>query len=285
MKTFNVNWTQVMKIHKKLNEIRKKILKFDELFYFASNFSNKDLENKNFDNKSYKKLLKKLKNIDLHIWQISCTDFLGDYKKFEKNFDEFCKKNDFEKYYQYYLETKNTKNRIFKNEKNNSILRLGFLGVPTIIPEIYKFLDEKYYDSVKVIYNEMQREFSFIKNIFSKKDYKSEKNFKKKYIKQYLDYSYPYFVKYRIFNAKNEIKAKNIDAFIHYTQSFCHKQVDDFLFRENLYYSKRRKNRSNKFSILTIEEDRPLELSQRTKIRLEAFISVCKNKNLILNKI
>jgi benzoyl-CoA reductase/2-hydroxyglutaryl-CoA dehydratase subunit BcrC/BadD/HgdB len=186
MNQFNVNWDNLMLVHKNLNRIRKKILKLENLFDKVSKLDFLDLDIES------KKIFFRLKNLDLHIWQVSCSDFMGDYEKFERDFDEFWIKNNFECLYK--------KIENIKNKKNSDILRLGFVGVPTIIPEIYDFIDKKYKNKVKVIFNETQREFVFLKNIFKEEDYKTKEVFIEKYINQYLEYSYPYSINYRLKN-------------------------------------------------------------------------------------
>ncbi len=225
MEIFNVTWQDIISVHKKLFNIRKKLFYLDEIAY------------KNLG----------IKNIDLHLWQISSSDFSSDYKIFEKNLDEFLGNSNF-----------------ISGKNPEKILKLGLIGVPTIIPEFYNFLDSL---GVKVIFNETAREFTFTKNFDF--NYENQDEFIKKYLQQYLDYTYPYDIEFRIQNIKQEIEKRKLDGLVHYVQSFCHKQVDDISFRKKI-----------DIPILTIEEDRPGFLSERTKIRLESFATVLQEKKL-----
>jgi benzoyl-CoA reductase/2-hydroxyglutaryl-CoA dehydratase subunit BcrC/BadD/HgdB len=57
-----------------------------------------------------------------------------------------------------------------------------------------------------------------------------------------------------------------LDGLIHYTQSFCFRQIQDRLLRQQL-----------NLPILTIEGDRPTLLDHRTRLRLEAFVDVLRH--------
>ncbi len=48
---------------------------------------------------------------------------------------------------------------------------------------------------------------------------------------------------------------------IHYVQSFCHRQIEDRLWRERM-----------QLPILTLEADRPGKVDERTRTRIEAFM-------------
>ncbi len=48
---------------------------------------------------------------------------------------------------------------------------------------------------------------------------------------------------------------------MHYVQSFCHRQIEDRLWRERAG-----------LPILTLEADRPGKVDERTRTRIEAFI-------------
>jgi hypothetical protein len=59
------------------------------------------------------------------------------------------------------------------------------------------------------------------------------------------------------------VARSRLDGLIHYTQSFCFRQIQDRLLRQHL-----------NLPILTIEGDRPSPLDHRTRLRLEAFVDV-----------
>jgi benzoyl-CoA reductase/2-hydroxyglutaryl-CoA dehydratase subunit BcrC/BadD/HgdB len=84
---------------------------------------------------------------------------------------------------------------------------------------------------------------------------------------QYLDYTYPYDLKSRIKEIDQQIKLRDIDAVIHYTQAFCHKATEDIVIKAEL-----------DIPVLQIEGDKLNALDARTKLRLEAFIDMIKDK-------
>ena len=128
-------------------------------------------------------------------------------------------------------------------------IRLGFLGVPPIIDDIYDFLQE---NDVAVVYNEIQRQFSMP---YLEKDI----------VTQYLRYTYPYSIYERIADIKIEIERRNLDGLISYSQSFCHRQIDNILLKKQL-----------DLPILTIEGDQPGSLDARSKLRIESFLDMLR---------
>ena len=89
--------------------------------------------------------------------------------------------------------------------------------------------------------------------------------FEKDLIGQYLAYTYPYDIFGRIKDIDQAVKERKLDGLIHYTQSFCFRQVQDLLIRKHL-----------SVPILTLEGDKPRPLDNRTKFRIEAFIDVLR---------
>ena len=85
-------------------------------------------------------------------------------------------------------------------------------------------------------------------------------------VKTYLNFTYPYDIYRRIEDINNNIKLRNLDGIIHYTQSFCFRGIEDIVLRKKL-----------DIPILTIEGDKPGELDSRTKLRIEAFIDMLKS--------
>ena len=66
-------------------------------------------------------------------------------------------------------------------------------------------------------------------------------------------------------DVKEAIERRRLDGVIHYTQTFCFRQIYDIIFRESLAVP-----------LLTIEGDRPGRLDSRTQIRLETFVEMLK---------
>ncbi len=128
-------------------------------------------------------------------------------------------------------------------------VRLGIIGIPPIFLDLWDYLEEL---PAEVVFNEMPRQFSMpypFGNL----------------VEQYLAYTYPYEITGRLADIKAAIQERRLDGLIHYTQSFCFRQMFDQMFREKLA-----------LPILTIEGDRPTVLDSRTRMRLEAFIDVLR---------
>ena len=133
-------------------------------------------------------------------------------------------------------------------------IRLGFLGVPPIWDDLYRRIEKR---GVRVVYNEVQRQFSMPALDLD-------------LVRQYLLFTYPYDVFYRIEDVEKERNKRRIDGFIHYVQSFCFRQIEDKIFRHYV-----------PVPILTLEGDRPEPLDARTDVRLEAFFEMlARNKGL-----
>lgn len=128
-----------------------------------------------------------------------------------------------------------------------SSLRLGLAGVPPVFHDLYETLERL---DARVVFNEVQRQFSLPDGGPDLVD-------------RYLAYTYPYGLKQRILDIKEAINKRRLDGLIHYTQTFCHRQIHDILLRESL-----------DLPILTLEGDRPGPLDGRTVTRVETFIEV-----------
>ncbi len=124
-------------------------------------------------------------------------------------------------------------------------LRLGYVGVPPIISDLYAFLESR---DARIVFNEVQRQFSLPLGGCDLVD-------------TYLRYTYPYGVEARLEDIRTEVERRGIAGIIHYVQSFCHHQIEDSLLRRGVGVP-----------VLTLEADRPGPLDGRTKTRIEAFI-------------
>lgn len=128
-------------------------------------------------------------------------------------------------------------------------LRLGYIGVPPMICDIYEYVEGF---NARFVYNEVQREFAFPRACMAKDIYE-----------QYFDYTYPYRIDFRLSQIKEQIRERQLDAIIHYTQAFCHRAIEDIIIKDRL-----------DVPVLTIEGDRLNCLDSRTKLRLEAFLDM-----------
>lgn len=163
-----------------------------------------------------------------YIWQVSASDFNGDPDLFERELDVTLKA----------IESRPA--GLIEPEA-----RLGILGVPVIVPEIYNYIESL---GGLVVYSEMAREFTF-------------PSYREGWVEQYLDFTYPYSLDYRLGVIRAEIERRKLDGIIHYVQSFCPREAEDIIFREKL-----------KLPYLTLECNDPLELDGRNRTKLEAFM-------------
>jgi benzoyl-CoA reductase/2-hydroxyglutaryl-CoA dehydratase subunit BcrC/BadD/HgdB len=165
---------------------------------------------------------------DNHFWQVTCSDFEGDPEPYRERVTRFAK------------EARQAPVR-------TEAIRIGYIGVPPIMDDIYDYLEER---GARVVYNETQRQFSMP---FHTDDL----------VEQYRLYSYPYGIFYRLEDIEREIHRREIHGIIHYAQSFCYRQIEDLIIRRKL-----------KVPILTVEGDRPGQLDARTGIRIDAFLEM-----------
>ncbi|MFO7784741.1 MAG: 2-hydroxyacyl-CoA dehydratase family protein [Thermodesulfobacteriota bacterium] len=128
-----------------------------------------------------------------------------------------------------------------------SSVRLGFVGVPPIFDDLYETLEQL---GARIVFNEVQRQFSLPVG-------------GRDLVDRYLAYTYPYGLEERIRDIGRAAKERGLHGLIHYTQTFCHRQIHDILLRESLG-----------LPILTLEGDRPGPLDGRTLTRVETFLEV-----------
>ena len=167
-----------------------------------------------------------------HLFLVSSSDFKSDPDLYERELDKFLQE---------------AKEREPKKEE----VRLGYLGVPPIFSDLYDRIESL---GGRVVFNEIQRQFSM--------PYGCED-----IIEQYLNYTYPYDIDGRIEDIRRAIKERDLDGLIHYTQTFCFRQIYDIILRESI-----------SIPILTLEGDRPGGIDSRTAIRIETFIEILKDK-------
>ena len=168
----------------------------------------------------------KVTGAENHLLQVSSSDFEGDPGLFESRVDRFIA-------------------QAAARPAASVPIRLGLIGIPPIIDGMFEFMEEQ---GARCVYNEVARQFTMPFG----GDTLAE---------QYLRYTYPYDIGPRIDDIHAEMERRNLDGLVHYVQSFCHRQMEDLIFRERL-----------SIPILTIEADAPRSIDARTKIRLEAFI-------------
>jgi benzoyl-CoA reductase/2-hydroxyglutaryl-CoA dehydratase subunit BcrC/BadD/HgdB len=163
-----------------------------------------------------------------HLFLVSSSDFKSDPDFYEKELDNFLQE---------------ARTREPKREK----IRLGFLGVPPIFSDLFERVESL---GGRIVFNEIQRQFSM--------PYRCED-----LIDQYLKYTYPYGMQGRIEDIRRAVEERRLDGLIHYTQTFCFRQIYDIILRETL-----------SVPILTLEGDRPGPIDSRTAMRIETFIAM-----------
>ncbi len=161
-----------------------------------------------------------------HFYLVSTSDMQGDIDNFEQQADKFIAE-------------------VNKRPVKPPKIRLAYIGVPPICPQLYDYLEQI---GARVVFNEVQRQFAM-------------PYYTADLVEQYCKYTYPYGIFKRLADIKYQLKQRNIDGLIHYVQSFCFRQIEDIIVRKEL-----------NIPILTLEGDRPAPLDARTKLRLESFI-------------
>lgn len=199
-------WKETLAWKQRLDEIRRKVRRIDELTWQAGAVSS-------FEN---------------HYYQVNCSDFNRDPDAFEREVDEMLARAD-------------------GAEPSVDGLRLGYIGVPPIFTDFYEFMESI---NTKVVFNEVQRQFAMPMET-------------EDLVEQYALYTYPYDVFARIADIKREIERRSIRGLIHYTQSFCFRQIQDLIIRKHIGVP-----------ILNIEGDTPMPLDARTKVRIESFVEM-----------
>ncbi len=167
-----------------------------------------------------------------HLFLVSASDFRSDPDKFEQEIDRFL-------------------DEVKGRKTLNADIRLGVLGVPPIFSDFYKFIESL---GTRVVFNEVQRQFSM--------PYLTDD-----IAEQYTLYTYPYGSEPRLRDIEEAIVERKLDGLIHYTQTFCFRQLYDMIFRQRL-----------SIPVLTIEGDRPGAIDRRTALRLEAFLEMVRGE-------
>jgi benzoyl-CoA reductase/2-hydroxyglutaryl-CoA dehydratase subunit BcrC/BadD/HgdB len=174
----------------------------------------------------------RVSGLENHRFLVSSSDFGGDPDAFQEKLESFIYSAG-------------------EREPLKEEIRLGYLGVPSVFSGFYELIESL---GARVVYNEVQRQFSMPAATSD-------------IVEQYLAYTYPYAVEGRIRDIRKAIEERHLNGLIHYTQTFCYRQIYDILLRKNL-----------SVPILTLEGDRPASLDSRTGLRIETFIQMLKDR-------
>ena len=177
----------------------------------------------------------KVTGAENHYYQVCCSDFNGDVEVFHPQAQKF------------YQEAR-------RRPVRNPAVRLGFMGVPPIITDLYEFIESL---GAPVVFNETQRQFTMIEGL------------DEDLVTQYQRYTYPYDVFGRIADVNEQVKLRHLDGVIHYTQTFCFRQIEDLLIKPRI-----------NCPVLSLEGDRPALLDARNKLRLEAFVEMLNMRSV-----
>jgi benzoyl-CoA reductase/2-hydroxyglutaryl-CoA dehydratase subunit BcrC/BadD/HgdB len=161
-----------------------------------------------------------------HLWLVSASDFFGDPDRYEQELDQFLAQAE-------------------RRPARPAMLRLGYVGVPPILDDLYQALER---EGAAVVFNETQRQFAMLDDSGALAD-------------QYRRYTYPYDIQARVRDIRTEARRRRLQGIVHYAQTFCHRQIEAIVFRETL-----------PLPVLSIEADRPGPVDGRTLTRLQAFL-------------
>lgn len=167
-----------------------------------------------------------------HLWLVSASDFDGDPGDFSVRLESFLA-------------------RAAERRPRKAKVRLGLLGVPPIMSGLHETLEEL---GAAVVYNEVPRQFAMP----PEPDPGS-------LVEQYRRYTYPYDVFHRISDIAREAARRGLHGLVHYTQSFCFRQMQDLVLRQKI-----------DLPMLTLEGDRVGPVDARTRMRLEAMVDVLR---------
>ena len=181
-----------------------------------------------------------------HLYQVGCSDFEGDPEGYAEKLSAF-------------LREVQAREKEVRPAAASREVRLAFIGVPPIFPDLYDFLEEA---GARVVFNEVQRQFTLP---FPGADL----------VESYRLYTYPYSIFWRLQDIEREVRRRDIDGIVHYTQSFCYRQIEDILIRRQRFTG--RDGRSG-VPILTIQGENPVGLDARTRLRLESFIDIVRER-------
>ncbi|NLO73812.1 MAG: 2-hydroxyacyl-CoA dehydratase [candidate division WS1 bacterium] len=175
----------------------------------------------------------KVTGAENHNWQVACSDFEGSPAAFGGRLAAFLEQ---------------ARARAVQTAE----IRLGFLGVPPIIRGLHDFIESR---GAQIVFNEVPRQFSMVPGLDAD------------LVTQYQRYTYPYEVFARVADANEQAALRKLDGFIHYTQAFCFRQIEDVLIKRGV-----------RVPVLTVEGQDPAEVDARTALRIEAFLEMLERR-------
>ena len=174
--------------------------------------------------------------LENHLWLVGSSDFGGDPGRYREELSGFMQEA-----------RRRERLDLRKGIPFSREVRLGYIGVPPITPEIFSRVEQL---GARFVFHEVARQFSM-------------PNPARDIIDQYLDYTYPYTLRARSEDINRESRRRGLDGLVHYVQSFCHRNMEDVVFARELGAP-----------LLTVECDCPGELGASAVSRIESFIQV-----------
>jgi benzoyl-CoA reductase/2-hydroxyglutaryl-CoA dehydratase subunit BcrC/BadD/HgdB len=183
---------------------------------------------------------------EAHLWLVSSSDFNGDAEGYARELDSF-------------LDSARRRGPLDARELPFAReVRLGYIGVPPVTPLMFEAAETL---GARFVFHEVQRQFSMPPD--AAPDASGEFSPPGDIVEQYLDYTYPYTVAGRASDINRQARARSLDGIVHYVQSFCHRNLEDVVFRRLL-----------ELPMLTVECDCPGFLGATALARVENFIQV-----------
>ena len=167
-----------------------------------------------------------------HRWLVSCSDFDGDPFAWERRAAEFLREAS-------------------ERAPQRGFVPLAFVGVPPIVSGLHSCFEAA---GARFVLNEVQRQFAMPAPTDT-------------LVGQYLSYTYPYSFFERLADIRTEVSRRGVRGVVHYVQSFCFRQIEDILLREEM-----------ELPVLTLEGDAPGAVDGRTRIRIEAFVEMLRGR-------
>jgi len=167
-----------------------------------------------------------------HRWLVSCSDFDGDPAGWAGRAGAFLAEAS-------------------GRPPRRDLVPLAFVGVPPIVSGLHGCFEEA---GARFVLNEVQRQFAMpgpTENL----------------VDQYLSYTYPYSFFERLADIRTQVARRGVRGVVHYVQSFCFRQIEDILLREEVG-----------LPVLTLEGDAPGPVDGRTRIRIEAFVEMLRGR-------
>jgi len=223
--------------------VRDKNLLMNELEKLANSF-NIRLSEAQILKRRFDIIRERIHHLDMLLWK--------ENKAYGREVELFeLSSSDFESDPDRFLEKINNKiGEIESRKKIDTTVRIGFAGVPPIIKDLYEKIEK---DRVRVVYSEVERQFSLpIPGSLEE---------------SYYHYTYPYGIYARCEDIEREVKRRRIDGIIHYIQAFCFRGIEDIVLRQRL-----------KVPVLTLQGDLPSLVTETLELRIEAFIDMLMRK-------